>query len=96
MSDGNSYICMDHHLKSKLLLQQKKTYYLRQETLSQQLLGPPTQLDVEEGVVGLADLSVPEPAQAELHHRAVVQDLRGGVGVGDRVLEKRSLKLMCF
>ena len=43
-------------------------YYLRQKALCEELLGPAAHLDVEQGVVRLLDLRVPEPAQAELHH----------------------------
>ena len=45
-------------------------------------------MDVEEGIVGVADLGVAESAQTELHHRPVVQDLGGGVGVGNGILER--------
>ena len=37
----------------------------------------------------VSDLRVPEPAQAQLDHGPVVQDLRGGIGVCDGVLQVR-------
>ena len=49
-------------------------FYLRQESLGEELLGPAAELDVEEGVVRLLDLGVPEAAQAELHHGPVEVD----------------------
>jgi len=39
--------------------------------------------------VSLLNLGVPEAAEAELDHGAVVQDLGQGVGVVDGVLDKR-------
>ena len=62
---------------------------LRQQTLGQQLLGAAAQLNVEQGVVGVLDLGVTEPAQPQLHHGPVVQDLGQGVRVGDGVLQVR-------
>ena len=80
---------MDHHSLLVYKFKRKLTRTnLGEETLGEELLGPSAELDVEEGVVGVADLGVAESAQTELHHRPVVQDLGGGVGVGNGILEK--------
>ena len=76
VSDGNSYVVMDHHANSHLIyiipeVRNPSTFpqpYLWQKALCEELLGPAAELDVEQGVVRLLDLRVPEPAQTELHH----------------------------
>ena len=56
-------------------------FYLGQKALGEELLGPAAELDVEEGVVRLLDLGMPEAAQAELHHGPVVVE-------GDKMMSR--------
>ncbi len=72
----------------KLYRQDIKRTHLWQQTLGQQFFGPPSELDVEQGVVGLLDLRMPEAAETELDHGAVIQDLRDCVRVSNRVLKQ--------
>lgn len=60
--------------------------HLREESLGQELLGTSTRLDVQQGIVGLLDVAMTEGTQAQLDHRAVVQDLGGQVRVMDGLL----------
>ena len=62
---------------------------LGQQTLSQELLGPSTQLDVQEGVVSVPNLGMSESAEPQLDHSPVIKDLGQGVGMRDGVLEAK-------
>ena len=44
--------------------------------LSQQFLGAVAALDVHQGIVGVADVTLTEGTQTQLHQGAVVQDLK--------------------
>lgn len=58
-----------------LLLLVALLHAAHQQPLPQQLLGPPARLDVQQGIVGVLDHALPEGADAQLHHRPVVQNL---------------------
>ena len=50
--------------------------HLQQQTLGQQLLGPPTRLDVDQAVVGVSRHALPEGAQSQLYHGPIIHDLK--------------------
>lgn len=66
---------------------------LRQQTLSQQLLGLAAALNINEAVVGVEGVALAEGAQSELHHAPVVADLeRIGAKTINSIHKERDLK----